>query len=130
MIEDHKRQGHRIIFSSGSFTPILKKVVEYFAIEGAIATPLEVENGQYTGRIVPPLNMGQGKIERLNQFLEGLGKGIDLAKSYFYSDSIVDSPVMKLFGNPVAVYPDEFLIEMANSRNWQIIGIEHRFGEK
>jgi phosphoserine phosphatase len=65
--------------------------------------------------------VGQGKLERLNQFLERPGKGIDLAKSYFYTDSFVDAPVMKLFGNPVAVY-------MAKSFNWHIIGTEHHFG--
>lgn len=127
-IEEHKIQGHRIILNSGSFTPILKKVVAYLGIEGAIATPLAVKNGKFTGRIVPPLNIGQGKVERLNQFLEGPGKGIDLARSYFYTDSVLDAPVMKLFGNPVAVYPDEFLAEMAKSLDWQIIGTEHRFG--
>jgi HAD superfamily hydrolase (TIGR01490 family) len=126
-IDDHKRQGQRIILSSGSFTPILDKVVAYLGIEGAIATPLAVENGQYTGKIVPPLNIGQGKLERLNQFLEGSGIGIDLAKSYFYTDSFVDAPVMELFGNPVAVYPDEFLAEKAKSLDWQIIGTEQQF---
>lgn len=127
-IEDHKRHGHRIILSSGSFTPILDKVVTYLGIERAIATPLAVENGKYTGRIVPPLNVGQGKLERLNLFLDGPGKEINLEKSYFYTDSIVDAPVMELFGNPVAVYPDEFLAKMAKSLNWHIIGTEHHFG--
>ncbi len=114
--------------SSGSFTPILDKVVAYLGIEGAIATPLAVKNGRYTGKIVPPLNIGNGKVERLNQFLAGPGKEIDLKKSYFYTDSVMDLPVMKLFGNPVAVYPDEFLAETAKSKDWQIIGPEHRFG--
>ena len=127
-IDDHKRQGHRIILSSGSFSPLLDKVVTYLEIESAIATPLEENNGRYTGRIIPPLNVGEGKVERLHQFLEGPGKGIDLAKSYFYNDSFVDLPVMGMFGYPVAVYPDEFLAEMAKSQGWQIIGIEHRFG--
>jgi HAD superfamily hydrolase (TIGR01490 family) len=127
-IENHKRKGHRIILSSGSFTPLLDKVVAYLGIEGSIATPLAVKNGKYTGSIVPPLNVGKGKVERLNRFLEGLGSEIDLAESYFYTDSVVDVPVMEMIGNPVAVYPDEFLGEKAKSLEWQIIGTEHRFG--
>lgn len=128
IIEDHKQKGHRIILNSGSFTPILDKVVAYLGIESAIATPLAVKKGKYTGGIISPLNIGEGKVERLNQFLKGPGKQIDLALSYFYTDSIMDLPVMEMFGNPVAVYPDESLAEVAKSQKWQIIGIEHRFG--
>lgn len=127
-IKEHKRNGHRVILCSGSFAPILDKVVAYLGIEGAIATPLDVQDGRYTGKIIHPLNVGQGKLERLNQFLERPGKGIDLAKSYFYTDSFVDAPVMELFGNPVAVYPDVHLADMAKSFNWHIIGTEHHFG--
>jgi HAD superfamily hydrolase (TIGR01490 family) len=128
VIEEHKIQGHRIILSSGSFTPMLDKVVNYLGIEGAISTPLEVKNGKYTGNIISPLNIGDGKVKRLNDFLAGPGKDIDLNRSYIYTDSIMDLPVMKLFGYPVAVYPDEDLAEMARLEGWQIIGVEHRFG--
>jgi HAD superfamily hydrolase (TIGR01490 family) len=130
VIEEHKIQGHRIILNSGSFTPILDKVVAYLGIEDAIATPLTVKNGRYTGKIIPPLNIGNGKVERLNRFLTGPGKEIDLTKSYFYTDSVMDLPVLKLFGNPVAVYPDEYLAKTAKAQNWQIIGQEHRFGNE
>lgn len=126
VIDDHKQKGHRIILNSGSFTPILDKVVAYLGIERAIATPLALKNGKYTGGIVKPLNIGEGKVKRLNQFLEGPGHEIDLTLSYFYSDSIMDFPVMELFGYPVAVYPDEYLAEKAKSLNWKIIGMEHR----
>ena len=70
--------------------------------------------------------MGQGKVDRINEFLNGTGAGIDLKLSYFYSDSIMDLPVMELVGNPVAVYPDEILAEKAKSLNWPIIGKIHK----
>jgi len=116
-IKDHLHKGHRIILVSGSFTPILDKVVAYLDIERAIATPLAVKKGKYTGRIIPPLNMGQGKADRLDHFLKGPGKEIDLTRSFFYTDSIMDLPVMNMVGNPVAVYPDELLAEKAKSLN-------------
>jgi HAD superfamily hydrolase (TIGR01490 family) len=121
VIEDHKRQGHRIILNSGSFTPILDKVVAYLDVELAIATPLVVKNGRYTGKIVPPINVGEGKVERLKKFLESEGSRIDLGKSYFYTDSVVDASVMALFGNPIAVYPDSQLEELAIERGWKVI---------
>jgi len=127
VIDNHKQQGHRIVLCSGSYTPILNKVVDYLGLEKAIATPLEAKKGKYTGRIIPPLNMGQGKVERIITFLKESGGEIDLKTSYFYSDSIMDFPVMELVGYPVAVYPDEILAEKAKTRNWQIIGSVHKF---
>lgn len=85
------------------------------------ATSLAVENGHYTGKILHPLNIGHCKFERLKQFLEDSGKEIDLAKSNFYTDSIVDAPVMGLFAHPVAVYPDSELARLAAVHKWLVI---------
>jgi HAD superfamily hydrolase (TIGR01490 family) len=120
-IEDHQNQTHRVILISGSFAPLLNELTLRLGFEGAIATPLVVKDGHYTGNILPPLNIGQGKVKRLKQFLNGAGKGIDLTKSYFYTDSIVDAPVMEMFGNPVAVYPDSELRRLAAVHGWTVI---------
>ena len=121
-IEDHQSQAHRVILISGSFTPLLDELTFTLGVEGAIATPLAVKNGHYTGKIVPPLNIGRGKVERLKHFLDGSGKEIDLTKSYFYTDSNVDAPVMEMFAHPVAVYPDSILERLATARGWPVIG--------
>ncbi len=121
-IEEHKSQGHRVILLSGSFTPLLDALVARLGVERAIATPLAVKNGRYTGRIVPPLNMGRGKVERLERFLDGAGRGIDLSTSFFYTDSIVDAPVLEMFGHPVAVHPDPELANLAAARGWSVLG--------
>jgi len=122
VIKNHQSQAHRVILNSGSFAPLLDELTLRLEVEGAIATPLAVKDGYYTGKIVPPLNIGQGKVERLKQFLDGSGKEIDLTKSFFYTDSIVDAPVMEMFGHPVAVYPDSKLTRLAAVRGWPVIG--------
>jgi putative phosphoserine phosphatase/1-acylglycerol-3-phosphate O-acyltransferase len=119
---EHKSQAHRVILISGSYSPLLDQLTLNLGVEGAIATPLAVKNGYYTGKILPPLNIGQGKVERLKQYLDGAVKEIDLTKSFFYTDSIVDAPVMDLFGHPVAVYPDPKLTRLAVARGWPVIG--------
>jgi HAD superfamily hydrolase (TIGR01490 family) len=124
-IEKHQSRGHRVILISGSFAPLLNELAVCLGVE-AIATPLAVKNGQYTGKIIPPLNVGQGKVERLKQFLAGPGKEIDLATSYFYTDAIVDAPVLEMFGYPVVVYPDRELANLATARGWLVIGSNHK----
>lgn len=122
VIEDHQSQGHRVILISGSFTPLLDELAVRLGVERAIATPLAIKSGRYTGKIIPPLNVGRGKFERLERFLDGPGKEIDLTASYFYTDSIVDAPVLGMFGHPVAVYPDPELTDLAAARGWSVIG--------
>jgi HAD superfamily hydrolase (TIGR01490 family) len=122
VIEQHQGQGHRVILLSGSFTPLLDELAAKLGVEEAIASPLAVRNGRYTGGVVPPLNIGQGKVTRLKQLLDGPGQEISLAKSYFYTDSIVDAPVLDMFGHPVAVYPDAELADLTAARGWRVIG--------
>jgi len=123
--ENHKNLGHRLFLISGSFTPLLDKLAIHLGIEGAIATPLDARDGRYTGRIVHPLNVGKGKVKRLKRFLDEAGREIDLAASYFYTDSFVDAPVMEMFGHPIAVYPDPELASLATTHGWQVIGDDH-----
>ena len=45
---------------------------------------------------------------------------IDLAKSWFYTDSITDVPVMDIVGHPVATNPDFLLYREAVRRSWPV----------
>ena len=47
-------------------------------------------------------------------------EGIDLAKSYFYSDSITDLPLLELVGHPQVVNPDPLLYREARRRHWPV----------
>ncbi len=119
----HRAAEHRVLLLSGTFQPLLERLADRLEIEGAIATPLARQGGRYTGKIVPPLSIGQGKLQRLERYLSGDGQGISLDRSYFYTDSIVDVPLLEKVGHPVAVYPDSQLADMAALRGWQIVGL-------
>ena len=56
-------------------------------------TRLEVEDGLFTGRVIEPICFEEGKIYWLQQFIEE--HRIDLAKSWFYTDSITDLPLLE-----------------------------------
>jgi len=45
---------------------------------------------------------------------------IDLERSYAYSDSIADLPMLEAVGHPVAVNPDKELRKQAEEREWDI----------
>jgi HAD superfamily hydrolase (TIGR01490 family) len=123
-IRRHKAKNHLVFLLSGTFQPLLLALADRLGVDGAIATPLVVENGEYLGKIHAPLNVGQGKVKRIEDFLQDVERQIDLAQSYLYTDSIVDLPVLRIVGFPVAVYPDRSLAKVAQSRSWKIIPSE------
>ncbi len=121
VIHTHLDEGHQVFLLSGTFQPLLDGLARRLGLHGAIATPLRVAGERYTGNIQPPLNVGAGKLERISRLLLGNGAAIDLKRAYLYSDSIVDLPVLKAVGNPVAVYPDQELASLARTNGWRII---------
>ena len=44
-------------------------------------------------------------------------RGVDLAESYAYSDSVTDVPMLSVVGHPVAVNPDKDLAREAIDAN-------------
>jgi phosphoserine phosphatase len=77
-----------------------------------------VEDGLFTGRVVEPICFEDGKIYWLRRFIEE--HGVDLAKSYFYTDSVTDLPLLDLVGHPVVTNPDPLLYRQAIKRCWPV----------
>jgi phosphoserine phosphatase len=87
-----------------------------------VGTQVELKNGRYTGRIVPPVITGADKDRYAREFFSARSIDIDWEASYAYADSITDTDLLNMVGHPVAVHPDAKLYEMARSRNWEMIG--------
>ncbi|MFQ5341503.1 MAG: HAD family hydrolase [Anaerolineae bacterium] len=122
VLEEHRRKGHRVILLSGTFQPLLQIIGQRLGVEDAVGTVLAVRNGRYTGSIVPPVCMADGKVQRLQSFLDGCDPQVDLSVSYAYADGPIDLPFLDLVGHPNAVYPDSRLAAIAKQRGWPIIG--------
>jgi putative phosphoserine phosphatase/1-acylglycerol-3-phosphate O-acyltransferase len=87
-------------------------------IDHMLVTQLTVENGRFTGEAVRPVCYGEGKTYWAERF--AAAHGIDLARSYFYTDSITDLPVLERVGEPRIVNPDPRLGRLAARRGWPI----------
>jgi HAD superfamily hydrolase (TIGR01490 family) len=119
LIKEHKQREHITAVLSGSIKYTCEPIVRFLSIDHCLSTQLEVQNGFFTGRLVEPLCIGKGKIYWAKRFSEE--KGIDLEKSYFYTDSISDLPMLRIIGNPIVVNPDPILMVEAKRRGWRII---------
>ena len=72
-----------------------------------------------------PVCYGAGKTYWAERF--AAAEGLDLARSYFYTDSITDLPVLERVGEPRVVNPDPRLRRAAMRRGWPVLQL--RLGE-
>jgi len=118
-VAEHKEQGHVVAIVSASTQYVVEPMATYLGIEGQyVCTHLESEDGRLTGRVVPPICYGQGKVVWAERFAAEYD--VDLGASFFYSDSISDLPLLERVGVPVAVNPDPRLRRLAQRRGWEI----------
>ena len=118
LVRKHEAEGHIVAIVSGATRFVVQPLAKRLGIEHLLYTRLEVEDGCFTGRVIEPICFEEGKIYWLQQFIEE--HGIDLAKSWFYTDSITDLPLMDLVGHPVATNPDPLLYRAAVRRRWPV----------
>ena len=78
-----------------------------------------MRDGRFTGEAVRPVCYGAGKIYWAERFAQR--HGIDLERSYFYTDSITDLPVLERVGEPRVVNPDPRLRRAAVRRGWPVM---------
>ena len=118
LVRHHQDAGHVVAIVSGATKFVVGPLAERLGIRHLIYTRLEVEDGHFTGRVIEPICFEEGKVYWVQQLIES--EGIDLAKSYFYTDSITDRPLMDLVAHPVAVNPDPMLYREARRRAWPV----------
>ena len=89
----------------------------------AIVVPaVDVASGTFSGAPAGVPSFRDGKIERVEAWLEALGLWWgSFADSTFYSDSHNDLPLMQRVRTPVAVDPDATLHAHATEMGWKII---------
>jgi HAD superfamily hydrolase (TIGR01490 family) len=119
VIDEHRRQGHRLVLHTSSSPYASHAAVQFFGLDDYLSTLYETREGRFTGEFVEPLCYGKGKVTLARRYADA--HGIDLAASFFYSDSITDLPMLEAVGNPRAVHPDGRLRRIARQRNWPIL---------
>ena len=118
LIEAHHRAGHDVVVVSASISEMVTPIARLVGADRAIATHMEVgEDGLFTGRIARSM-LHSEKVVALRE--DAAAHGIDPARSWAYSDSISDEPMLGAVGHPVAVNPDRDLRRLAQERDWPV----------
>jgi HAD superfamily hydrolase (TIGR01490 family) len=117
-IARHREMGHAIVLATGSTVYAARPVARGIGIEHVLATELEVNGDTFTGK-PRTLCFGEYKVKLAEQW--AIAHGIDLTRSYFYSDSFNDLPLLERVGNAVAINPDTRLSRLAKQRGWPMM---------
>jgi HAD superfamily hydrolase (TIGR01490 family) len=121
LIAQHRQAGDELLIITATNAFVTRPIASLLGFEELIAPEPEIINGQYTGGITGIPSFQQGKVIRLEMWLNE--KQIDLAGAFFYSDSHNDLPLLNIVDNPVAVDADDTLTKTATQNGWPIISL-------
>lgn len=117
-IKQHREQGDTVVIITATNRFVTQPIAEAFMVDDLIATDPEMIDGKYTGKVSGTPCFQEGKITRLNEWLEKTSH--NLHNSIFYSDSHNDLPLLEKVTTAVAIDPDDQLKTAAMERNWEI----------
>lgn len=122
LVDEHRQQGDTLVLTTATNRVITGMTAKYLGIDNLIATEVELEGGVCTGRTSGTLNMREGKVTRLREWLAEHGLPATLlAQATLYSDSSNDLPLLGAVGEPVAVDPDARLLAHARAAGWRVL---------
>jgi HAD superfamily hydrolase (TIGR01490 family) len=122
LIEAQKSSLAAIITATNRF--LVEPIAADFGIEHLMATEPELRDGRFTGDIIEPPCMREGKIVWLERWLKARNASLaDFPQTWFYSDSINDLPLLERVTHPVAVDPEAKLAEVARERGWRTLSL-------
>nr|WP_275437408.1 MULTISPECIES: HAD family hydrolase [unclassified Halomonas] len=121
LLARHRTKGDTLLIITATNRFITGPIAERLGVDDLIAVDPEMVDGRYTGRVAGVPSYREGKVTRLEAWLEGQECTLDDA--WFYSDSHNDLPLLEVVDNPVAVDPDDTLRQVAEERHWRIMSL-------
>jgi HAD superfamily hydrolase (TIGR01490 family) len=118
LIEEHHAAGRDVVIVSTSGTEVVGPIGEMLGADHVVASRLEIRDGKYTGGI-EYYAYAKEKARAINRLAEE--RGYDLTRSYAYSDSVTDVPMLEAVGHPHAVNPDRELRKVAAAQGWPVL---------
>jgi HAD superfamily hydrolase (TIGR01490 family) len=118
-VRGHQQQGHRVVLVTGGLDYIMRPLAEFLEVDDLIATQLVERDGVFAGELIGPPIADEHKAALVRAYAEQ--RGIDLAQSFVYGNSMGDAPMLEGVGNAVAVNPDRRLRKLALGRDWRMV---------
>jgi HAD superfamily hydrolase (TIGR01490 family) len=118
LVADHKEEEHDVVVVSASGDELVAPIASMIGATHSVGTRMAVTEGRYSG-VVDFYCYGENKAVAARELAER--HGYDLSRSFAYSDSVTDLPLLELVGHPTVVNPDRGLRKIAAQRGWPVL---------
>jgi len=119
LLERHRIQGDELLIITATNRFVTEPIAQLLGVDELLATDPEQIGGRYTGAIAGIPCYREGKVRRLEQWLQDQDPRCEHIT--FYSDSHNDLPLLRHVQAPIAVDPDDELRAEALRVGWPII---------
>lgn len=124
LVRRHQAEGALVAIVTATNSFVTGPIARELGVAHLVATEPETSDGGFTGRVAGTPCFREGKIARVEAWLDGLGCGWkDFGRSWFYSDSQNDLFLLERVTDPVAVDPDPVLERLARAKGWPVISL-------
>ena len=124
LVKKHLDAGDICAMVTATNSFVTGPIARELGIPHLIATIPAQENGRFTGKPRGLPSFREGKIARVDAWLESMGLWWNnFQRSWFYSDSHNDLPLLLRVTDPVVVDPDATLRAHAEKAGWPILSI-------
>ncbi len=128
LVRAHQRNGDLVVIVTATNEFVTRPIAQAFGVSHLIAVELERDeqvggSGWFTGTIRGVPSFREGKVARVEQWLQSRDLAWDSVHTTFYSDSMNDLPLLEKATVPVATNPDARLRALAVERGWRILDL-------
>jgi HAD superfamily hydrolase (TIGR01490 family) len=122
LVQQHGAAGHACALVTATTRFVAEAFGHALGLHEVLATEPELgDDGRYTGEVVGQPCFREHKVAHVQAWLARRGLAwTDVGRSWFYSDSIHDLPLLEAVTDPVAVDPDPRLRACAQRRGWPV----------
>ena len=125
LVRQHQADGHLCALVTATTRFVAEPFARVLGLGEVLATePATDGRGHYTGEIVGVPCFREHKRTHVQAWLAR--HGLDwqrVARSWFYSDSMNDLPLLQTVSDPVVVNPDPRLLAHARATGWPVLSI-------
>lgn len=119
LLTKHLQAGHEVWLLSATPVQVAQVIGKRLGVTGVVGTEVKTENGVFLPTLDAPFMHGAGKGKAVRRLANE--RQINLEKSFAYSDSFNDLPMLLTVGRRAAINPDLKLRAYALKFNWKIV---------
>ncbi len=128
LVEAHLKKGHTVTLVSAATPYQIMPAARELGISHVKCSKLEIVGGKFTGHVVRPTCYGMGKVVAAEDIVGEFG--LDITKSFFYTDSDEDLQLLEYVGKPRPINPNKRLRHIAKGRGWPVQDFHSRGNAK